>query len=84
METKTTTKVPAQKAAELNKGKEQTTNEQVAPKKDKKTRKKNSSALAAASMGRSAVSNAGAHAYRDGGFAQSGTNLSYREEDGVL
>ena len=40
METKTTTKVRAQKAAELNKGKEQTTNEQVAPKKDKKTRKK--------------------------------------------
>jgi predicted sugar kinase len=50
----------------------------------RKQKKKHNSALVAASMGRSAVSHAGAHAYRDGGFAQSGTNLSYREEDGIL
>ena len=52
-------------------------NEQNTPIK----KKKHSSALVAASKARSAVSQVDAHSYRDADFPQTGTNLSYREED---
>jgi hypothetical protein len=46
----------------------------------RKKKKKNKSAFAAAAMGRSAMAQVDAHAYRDANFQQTGTNLSYREE----
>ncbi len=47
----------------------------------RKKKKKQVSALVAASMGRSAVNNVGGSAYRDTNFMGTGTNLSYREGD---
>jgi hypothetical protein len=45
-----------------------------------KKKKKHNSALVAASQARSATSGVDANAYRDGGFSDTGTNLSYRED----
>ena len=49
-------------------------------KQNIKKKKKENSALVAASKGGSAVSQVDAHAYKDGGFANSGPNLTYRED----
>jgi len=49
--------------------------------KPKKRKKKHVSALVAASMGRSAVNQVGGNAYKDTDFMDTGTNLSYREEE---
>jgi len=56
-----------------------TTNKQ--DKIPRKKKKKHNSALAAAAMGRSAVSHVGGSAYKDTDFMDTGTNLSYREEN---
>jgi hypothetical protein len=45
-----------------------------------KKKKKQNSALVAASKAGSAVSQVDAHAYKDGRFANSGSNLTYRED----
>ncbi len=45
-----------------------------------KKKKKHSSALLAASMGRSALAHAGAHSYKDGNYTYIGTNGSYRSD----
>jgi hypothetical protein len=74
----------ASENADLTKVEIKTATDKPNSKMPRKQKKKHNSALVAASMGRSAVSHAGANAYRDGGFAQSGTNLSYREEGGIL
>jgi hypothetical protein len=84
MGTQKTTKLPEENTPEEGQDKKQGTNDQVSAKSDKKTKKKHNSALVAMSHARSAVENAGAHAYRDGGFAKTGSNLSYREEDGEI
>ena len=52
----------------------------VNEKKDIKKKKKQNSALVAASKAGSAVSQVDAHAYKDGSFANSGSNLTYRED----
>ena len=52
----------------------------VNKKKNIKKKKKQNSALVAASKAGSAVSQVDAHAYKDGGFGNSGTNLTYRED----
>jgi len=49
-------------------------------KMPRKKKKKHNSALAAAAMGRSAVSHVGGSAYKDTDYMNTGTNLSYREE----
>lgn len=49
-------------------------------KQNIKKKKKQNSALVAASKAGSAVSQVDAHAYKDGGFANSGSNLTYRED----
>ena len=49
-------------------------------KQNIKKKKKQNSALVAASKTGSAVSQVDAHAYKDGGFANSGSNLTYRED----
>lgn len=52
--------------------------------KDKKNRKKNQSALAAASVFRSAVSKVAPHSYKDVDYSHTGTNLSYRDDNGIV
>lgn len=64
------------------KSQEETKAKEIAHKIEKK--KKHSSALAAAAQAKSAISQVGAHAYRDIAHSQTGTNLSYKEEDGIL
>ena len=62
--------------------------EKIAPKptdkQDKvprKKKKRHNSALAAAALGRSAVNQVSGNAYKDSDFMDTGTNLSYREEE---
>ena len=79
---KTNKSIPdtAEKAIDKPEANKATANEQVPDKPNKKGKKKHSSALVAASKGESAVSHGDAHAYKDGNFANTGSNLSYRED----
>jgi hypothetical protein len=83
MKTEKLTKEAIEKA-DATKVETKTTIDKPKSKMPRKQKKKHNSALAAAAQARSATSNVGAHAFRDVGFAQSGTNLAYREEDGIL
>ena len=56
----------------------------VQQKELRKKKKKHSSALLAASMGRSALSQVNAHSYRDVDFVNTGSNLTYRDEEGFF
>ena len=56
------------------------TSDRVNEKKNTKKKKKQNSAMVAASKAGSAVSQVDAHAYKDGAFANSGSNLTYRED----
>ena len=49
-----------------------------------KKKKKHQSAMVAAAQGASAVSEANAHSSGSVGFGSTGTNLSYKEDGGVM
>jgi hypothetical protein len=76
MENEQSTK-PTAKNADASKGE---VGNEPKGKMPRKKKKKHNSALAAAAQARSATSGVDANAYRDGGFSNTGTNLSYRED----
>jgi len=53
---------------------------EVSGKPAKKRKKKHSSSMLAAAKAKSVVSEAGANAYRDTDFSNTGTNITYRED----
>ena len=63
---------------------ENASGEQVAEKLKKKKKRGHNSALAAAAQAESAVSAANARSSGDVGFGTTGTNLTYKEDGGIL
>jgi hypothetical protein len=64
--------------------KEETAGEKVVKDPNGKKKKKHQSALVAAAQAGSVVSGANARSSGDVGFGKTGTNLTYREDGGVL
>jgi hypothetical protein len=79
MEKKKIESAVVQKKVDQQVTKKDTLNNPTIEKQNIKKKKKQNSALEAASKASSAVSQVDAHAYKDGSFANSGSNLTYRE-----
>lgn len=78
---------PGTAAGKIETPRDKKENSGVGPMAEKgKTKKKKGqhSALAAAAQGESAVSEANARSTGDVGFGKTGTNLTYKEDGGIL